>query len=127
MPLIPRISEAETKVMETVWARSPITAAEIIDALAGQSDWKPKTIKTLIARLVQKQVLGFRKQGKAYLYYPLVERDSFSRAQRRSFLSRFYGGALKPMLAAFIEEEDLSSEEITELRQLLKRKGRGDS
>ena len=120
-----RISEAESVVMEVVWARSPVTAAEIIDSLAGRTEWKPKTIKTLIARLVRKKALGFDKSGKAYAYFPLVARDNFSRAERRSFLSRFYGGALAPMLAAFIKEEELSPEEIAELKRLLDRKEKG--
>lgn len=120
----PRISEAETQVMRVLWERSPLTASQIIETLSGQVEWKPKTVKTLIARLVSKQVVGFERDGKAYRYRPLVRREAFHTAQRKSFLRRFYGGALKPMLAAFIEEEELTPDEIAELRKLLDRKER---
>ncbi|GMU20776.1 MAG: transcriptional regulator [Phycisphaerae bacterium] len=124
MPRIPAISEAEARVMQVLWARSPLTAAQIIEGLDAQSSWKPQTIKTLIARLVSKGVVGFEKDGKAYRYRPLVEQETFRRAQRKTFLRRFYGGALRPMLAAFIEEENLTAEDLAELRQMLDRKER---
>lgn len=126
MPRSPRVTEAETQVMKVLWTRSPATAGEIIAALAGNTRWKPKTVKTLITRLVQKQAVGFTKTGKAYEYYPLLDEATFSRGQRKSFLRRFYGGALAPMLAAFIEEERLSRDDITELRELLDRKERNE-
>ncbi len=127
MPDLPRISEAESHVMQVLWAKSPATAGEIIDALAGRFAWKPKTVKSLIARLVRKKAIGFVRDGKAYHYTPLVNEEAYHRAQRRSLLRRFYGGALKPMLAAFIEDENLSREDIAELRTLLDRKEGTDS
>jgi BlaI family transcriptional regulator, penicillinase repressor len=125
MPRVPRISEAEAEVMKVLWARSPVTAGEIIDALAGKTAWKPKTIKTLLARLVCKRAVGHSKSGKAYAYHPLIDAETFGRAQRKSLLGRVYGGALAPMLAAFIAEEPLSPDDIAELRALLDRKERG--
>ena len=75
-------------------------------------------------RLVKQGALGFEKQGRAYLYHPLVNEADCVRAESRSFLSRVYGGALLPMLAHFIEEENLSPEEIEELRRILAERGR---
>ena len=122
----PRISDAEWLVMQTVWGRSPITAAEVIEALAPATTWKPKTTMTLLNRLVKKGVLGFEKKGRAYHYHPLVEQDECVKAENRSFLQRVYGGALKPMLADFLEEADLSKEDIEELKQMLDEGGRED-
>lgn len=119
----PRISDAEWLVMQTVWGRSPITAAEVIEALAPATTWKPKTTMTLLNRLVKKGVLGFEKKGRAYHYYPLVEQDECVKAENQSFLQRVYGGALKPMLADFLEEADLSKEDIEELKQMLDKGG----
>ena len=119
----PRISDAEWLVMQTVWGRSPITAAEVIEALAPATTWKPKTAMTLLNRLVKKGVLGFEKKGRAYHYYPLVEQDQCVKAENRSFLQRVYGGALKPMLADFLEEAELSKEDIEELKQMLDKGG----
>jgi len=121
---LPRISESEWQVMRVLWSCDCATANEVVDLLAGSTAWKPKTIKTLINRLVKKGALGFEKQGRAYLYHPLVDEADCVRAESRSFLSRVYGGALLPMLAHFIEEENLSPAEIEELRRILAERGK---
>jgi len=116
---LPRISESEWQVMRVLWTQERATANEVVHALAESSTWKPKTVKTLINRLVNKGALGFEKRGRAYVYHPLVGEAECVRAESRSFLSRVYGGALVPMLAHFIEEQDLSPEEVEELRRIL--------
>ncbi len=121
----PRISEAEWQVMRVLWARSPATAGEVIAALKGVCDWSDKTVRTLLTRLVAKKALAYRQSGRAYLYYPLVDEKQCVRAESRSFLQRVYGGALVPMLAAFIEDVDLSPEQIADLKRLLDEKGEG--
>jgi BlaI family transcriptional regulator, penicillinase repressor len=117
---LPRISEAEWEVMKVIWSKTePCTAHDVVIALSDQMDWKPNTIKTLIARLVKKLVLAYHEEGKNYLYYPLVTEEECIRAESRSFLKRVYDGALKPMLVNFLQEEQLSSEEIEELKRIL--------
>jgi BlaI family transcriptional regulator, penicillinase repressor len=118
----PRISEAEWEIMKICWTRSPATAQQIIDALAAQDDWHPKTVKTLLNRLVKKRALGFQKDGRAYLYRPLVAEKDCVSAASKSFLDRVFGGSLKPMLAHFVENRELAPSEIAELKTLLKRK-----
>ena len=67
------ISGAEWEVMRSIWqARGPIPAAAVVAAVAGPCDWSPRTVKTLLNRLVKKKALGFEARGKVYWYYPLV-------------------------------------------------------
>jgi BlaI family penicillinase repressor len=120
----PRISELEWALMRVCWERSPITAQEIIDALTARDDWHPKTVKTLLNRLVKKGALGFEKDGRVYLYHPLVAEKDCVSAESESFLERVFGGSLKPMLAHFVESRTLSPEEIAEIKRLLKEKGK---
>jgi BlaI family penicillinase repressor len=110
--------------MKVLWARSPMTANEVVEALEPTSTWSPKTIKTLINRLVKKKALGYEKKGRAFDFYPLVAEEECIKAANRSFLRRFYGGALKPMLASFLEDTELSQQEIEELQQILDEKKR---
>lgn len=120
MTNIPKISEAEWEVMKIFWSKTePCTANEIVDALDGLSDWKPNTVKTLITRLVNKKALGFKEQRRIYLYYPLVSQEDCVRAETKSFAKRVSGGALKPMLVTFLQDEKLSSDEIEELKRIL--------
>lgn len=117
---MPRISETEWEVMKVCWEKSPVAAREIIDALSAGDEWHPKTVKTLLNRLVKKRALGFKKQGRTYLYQPLVAETDCVTAESESFLDRVFGGSLHPMLAHFVGTKKLSPAEITELKRLLK-------
>jgi len=108
--------------MKICWTACPLSAQEIIKLAGGQDDWHPKTIKTMLNRLVKKGALGFKKEGRAYLYEPLVAEKDCVTAESQSFLERVFGGAIQPMLAHFVESEKLSSQEINELKTLLKQK-----
>ena len=122
MKIVPKISEAEWEVMKVVWAKSPRSAGEIIAELSARDDWHPKTAKTLLGRLVKKKALGFEKDGRAYLYRPLVREAECVQAASESFLDRVFGGALAPMLAHFVERKKMSPAEIRELKRLLEEK-----
>src|SRR5215469_5607181 len=121
MKRMPRISETEWEVMNVVWSLAPCSAGEII-AVLKQSDasWHPRTVKAYLNRLVRKRVLGFKKEGRAYLYRALVRREECVDAASDSFLERIFGGSLMPMLAHFVQRDKLSADEIRELRRLLK-------
>lgn len=116
---LPRISDAEWEIMKVLWSRSPQSAKDIIAALDGKRDWNPKTVRTLIARLTEKKAIGCSQEGRVYTYYPLVREEDCVKAETRSFLQRIYGGTLQPMLAHFLREEELSPEDIAELRRIL--------
>lgn len=125
MKKIPRISDAEWQVMRVLWDRAPRTANEVVEALAGDVDWSPPTIKTMLNRLVKKGALTFEQEGRAYFYRPAVAEEACIRAETKSFIKRVYRGALTPMLAHFLEHETLSPQEIAELRRILDKKGKG--
>jgi BlaI family penicillinase repressor len=121
MNSVPRISETEWEVMRVIWTEAPCSAGQIIEALTRRDPtWHPKTVKAFLSRLVRKKAVGFRKEGRAYLYRPLVKEKDCVDAVSESFLDRVFGGSLKPMLAHFVESKKLSEEEILELRRLLK-------
>lgn len=115
----PRISPAEWQVMKVIWAGSPVLASEVITRLCADRAWHSKTIRTLLARLVKKRALGYHKQGRAYLYRPLVKKPDCIRAESQLFLDRIYDGALVPMLAQFLKNWSISDAEKRELRLLL--------
>jgi BlaI family penicillinase repressor len=118
----PKISEAEWEVMKILWVKEPLSSSEIVTMLEGITSWKAKTIKTLISRLVQKKALGYREEGRSYSYYTLVTQEECLKAESQTFLKRIYGGALKPMLVHFLQEEKLSQKDIEELKDILENK-----
>ena len=126
MKKTPRISETEWEVMKIIWTQAPCTAGQIIDLLTRTDPtWHPKTVKAFLTRLVKKRVLGFRKEGRAYLYRPLVREGECVAAASESFLERVFGGSLKPMLAHVVERKQLSAEEVRELKNLLEQREPG--
>jgi len=124
MKKTPQISEAERVVMQVLWLEQYLTANDIIAKLKGKVKWNPRTIRTLISRLLNKKAISFEKEGKEYKYYPKVTEQQCIKHERTSFLKRVYGGATKPMLAAFIEDAKLSKEDIAELKAMLENKGK---
>lgn len=104
---------------------SPATANEVMERLRGDKEWKPATVKSLINRLLKKKALGFHKEGKTYVYSPLVSEEECVKAESKSFLQRLYGGSLKPMFVQFLQDEKLTEEEIKELKSLLDERAGG--
>jgi BlaI family penicillinase repressor len=119
MKKMPRISEAEWEVMKVLWETSPLTANDVVEALSKRAAWQRETIRTLINRLVQKKAVRFEKKGRQHHYYPAVAEADCVKAQTRSFLRRFRASAIEPMLAALVEEERLSAEQIARLKEIL--------
>jgi BlaI family penicillinase repressor len=121
----PQISEAERIVMQVLWSKGPLTANDIVAKLKGKVKWNPRTIRTLINRLLNKQAISFEKEGKEYRYRPIVTEKQCIKYERLSFLKRVYGGATKPMIAAFIEDAKLSKNDVAELKAMLEQKRKG--
>ncbi|MFD1395482.1 penicillinase repressor BlaI [Kroppenstedtia eburnea] len=119
---VPNISEAEWEVMNVLWDRAPQTANEVIHSLQERTEWKPKTVRTLLDRLVQKKVVGVNRNQKVYTFFPLYSQKECQHAEAQSFLKRIYGGTLKSMLIQFIQEDSLTEEDIKELRSILNEK-----
>jgi BlaI family penicillinase repressor len=116
---VPHISDAEWEVMKVLWAKTPCTANEVIEALENQTDWKPKTVRTLLNRLAQKQAISYSQENRVYAYFPLVSEDECVKSETESFLKRIYGGAFKPLLVNFLKDDQLSPEDIKELKNIL--------
>ncbi|WP_174612950.1 penicillinase repressor BlaI [Virgibacillus ihumii] len=121
---IPTISESEWAVLKVLWTKAPQTANEIIASLQTQTNWKPKTVRTLLDRLTKKEVVGVDKDQRVYTFYPLYTHNECQRAKTESFIKRFYDGTLKSMLVQFIQDEDLSEDDIKELKTILDKKKR---
>ena len=119
MKPLPQISEAEFEVMKIVWNHAPVSTNEITERLVKTTAWSPRTIQTLVRRLVNKGVLTYEKQGRVFVYTPLVEEQAYLNQESHSFLNRFYGGEITAMLSACIENDQLSREDLQKLRSLL--------
>ena len=114
-----QISEAESVVMDVLWARSPLGADEVAAALADRRDWQDATIKTLLNRLLNKGAIRAEKDGRRYLYSPMVKREDWVLAESRGLLERLFDGRVAPLVAHFSAHRKLSKKDVAELRKLL--------
>ena len=114
-----QISEAESVVMEILWARHPRTSEEVVAALADAQDWQEATIKTLLNRLLNKGAISAEKDGRRYLYSPVLRREVWVQQQSEGLLARLFGGRVAPLVAHFSKSGKLSENDVAELRQLL--------
>lgn len=121
MKALPQISEAEFEVMKVIWKHAPISTNEITERLTKTTTWSPKTIQTLIKRLVTKGALSYEKQSRMFVYTPLIQEKEYLGQESHSFLARYYDGDVTAMFSAFIEDDKLSKTEIETLRTLLRK------
>jgi BlaI family penicillinase repressor len=114
------ISEAESVVMEVLWRSSPIATEDVMAALAPHGKWQESTVKTLINRLLKKGAIGARKDGRRYLYSPVLKREQWLSSESTGLLSRLFGGRVAPLVAHFSQQRKLSKKDIADLKLLIK-------
>lgn len=119
MSKLPQISEAEFEVMKVIWKYAPISTNEVTEKLTQTIDWSPKTIQTMLKRLVTKKALTYEKQSRVFVYTPLVPETEYIRQESNSFLNKYYNGNIVSMLTSYLEDDKLSKTELDTLRHLL--------
>nr|WP_275668362.1 BlaI/MecI/CopY family transcriptional regulator [Parerythrobacter lutipelagi] len=115
-----RISEAEHAVMEVLWERSPLTAAEVCEAVCEARDWSMPTVKTLLSRLVAKNAVATAPDGRRFLYTPVLAKADYIGTESRRLVDRLFAGRAAPLFAHLAEREALSEKDIDEMEALLK-------
>lgn len=119
MSKLPQISEAEFEVMKVIWKYAPISTNEVTEKLTQTTDWSPKTIQTMLKRLVTKKALTYEKQSRVFVYTPLVPETEYICQESNSFLNKYYNGNIVSMLTSYLEDDKLSKTELDTLRHLL--------
>ena len=118
-----QISDAESRIMEALWRKSPLTADQIFAKVAPENDWAPGTVKTLITRLLKKKAIAGAREGDAYCYRPLIQRSAWVQAESQGLLDRLFKGEVAPLVAHFAENRQLSAKDIRQLKALIAKIG----
>jgi BlaI family transcriptional regulator, penicillinase repressor len=113
------ISEAESVIMEVLWRRSPIATEDVMAALQPQGKWQESTVKTLLNRLLKKGAVSARKDGRRYLYSPVLTREQWLSNESTGLLNRLFGGRVAPLVAHFSTQRKLSRKDIADLKRLI--------
>ncbi|KCZ92889.1 BlaI/MecI/CopY family transcriptional regulator [Hyphomonas johnsonii] len=114
-----KISAAELDVMGVLWERPGIAASDVHDALGAEKDWTSRTVKTLLARLVEKGAVVTTEDGRRYLYFPAIDEDSYKAKAAGQFIDRVFSGRAAPLVAHLADSRGLTKQDIAELEKLL--------
>lgn len=114
-----QISEAESIVMAVLWRTHPLAAEDVVAALGDAQQWQEATIKTLLNRLLNKGAIEAAKDGRRYLYSPVLQRQDWVLGESQGLLQRLFDGRVAPLVAHFSEHRKLSKADIADLRKLI--------
>ncbi|HTL17353.1 MAG TPA: BlaI/MecI/CopY family transcriptional regulator [Patescibacteria group bacterium] len=109
------LTNAEHRIMEVVWARGSATVADVVEALEGKDAYT--TILTLMRILKAKGYLATRKEGRAHVFTPRVDRSTAARKAVHQLLSKFFSGSPSELVMTFLREEELTPEELDVLKE----------
>src|SRR5215813_7044519 len=109
------LTNAEHRIMEIIWARGAATVADVVEALKGKDAYT--TILTLMRILKTKGYLTSRKEGRAFVFEPKVDRDTVARRAVHQLLGKFFSGSPSELVLSFLREEELTTEELDEIKQ----------
>jgi BlaI family transcriptional regulator, penicillinase repressor len=113
------ISEAESVVMEILWRTSPLATEDVVGALDGKQEWQESTVKTLLSRLLNKGVISAERDGRRYLYSPVMKREEWLSHESEGLLDRLFDGRVAPLVAHFSKHKKLTRKDLAELKRLI--------
>ena len=115
----PELTEAEWIIMKVVWENEPCAAGTVQEALEESKDWAYSTVKTTMDRMVNKSLLKITKIRNLQLFSSAVSQEDAKKGEFRKMLKRAFDGALTPMMQFLLQQEDLSKDDLSQLREFL--------
>jgi len=118
MKKIGRLSETEMEIMQTIWElATPVTVAQLLDLFSESKGWKTSTLSTILARLIEKGFLTKEMKGKVNFYNTSVTLENYQKHEAQSMLSNLYGGNIKTFVAALVDDNSVTKDDINDLKQ----------
>jgi BlaI family transcriptional regulator, penicillinase repressor len=119
-------TDGEHRIMEVIWKKGSATVAEVAEALAGKDGAAYTTILTMMRIMRDKGYLRCRKEGRAHVYIPRVDREAAARKAVRQLLGKFFAGSPGELVLSFLRDEEISLKEIDELKRKIVEQEKGD-
>lgn len=119
------LTESEWQIIKAVWDSEPCTAPALQEKLFKQTKWTYSTVRTLMDRMVGKELLAAEKVRNQTLYRSAITPQQAQRGELLYALKHAFNGALTPMVHCLLESKDVSAGELAELEALLKSRKRG--
>ncbi len=120
-----RLPDAELEIMKVIWHNPyPISTSEVKKKIDEETDheWTQQTLQTLLNRLIAKEYLAKDKQGKEYIYTPLVEEKDYVEYESEQFLKKMHANSVVGLMKTLFDSRKISKEDISELEKMLEEK-----
>ena len=116
-----QLTKAEDEIMQILWRLEKANVAEIIDEMP---EPKPayNTVSTIVRILESKEFVDHEKKGKGYLYFPLVEKETYSHQSMNKLMNNYFNGSFKSMVSFFVKKNDLDTKELEAILKEIKKK-----
>ena len=114
-----KLTGSEWSVLDSLWQDSPQTVMQLVANLSKRVGWAKSTTITTLRRMEEKGLVHCEIAGKGKSYTPAVEQEQAEISETRNFLDRVYRGSVGLMMSAMAQRQELSKEEIAELREIL--------
>ena len=114
-----KLTASEWSVLTCLWENSPQTVMQLVAELNERVNWAKSTTITTLRRMEDKGLVGVEQTGRGKSYTPAVEREQAVTAETHSFLERVYQGSVGLMMSAMAKRQELSRDEVAELRSIL--------
>lgn len=120
-----KLTASEWNVLECLWEKSPQTVMQLVARLGEKVGWAKSTTITTLRRMEEKELVDCRIIGKGKSYTAAVEQEEATIQETRGFLDRVYRGSIGLMMSAMAQRQELSREDIAELREILRKAEEG--
>ena len=113
------LTEAELRLMEILWDKGLATVQQLLDGLTERSPLAYNSVLTTIRILEKKGYVKHVKDGRAFLYSPLIERKEATRSEIRRLVNRFFGDSQELLVLNILEDRGMDAAQIDRLRKML--------
>ena len=118
-----KLPESELEIMLVLWQHDqPIRTSQVMEEI--NQNWTQSTVKALLTRLTEKGFVELTREGRFTLYRALVKEEDYRKSETRGLLRRYYKNSVKSMVAALVNEENLTGEDLKELQEIIQNAGR---
>ena len=115
-----KVTNSEWYVMNCLWEKSHLSLMQLVPLLKESAGWSKSTSATMVRRMTEKDLIGYKENGKTKYFFPKVKKQDVVVQETRDFLQRIYDGSVGMMMSALVRQNDLSQEDILELQEILK-------
>lgn len=114
---VPRLGRVQLRIMQVLWKLDRATARQITDELNRESPIAHSTVQTLLRKIEAKGAVTYEKQGRQFIFRPLIRPEQVTRTATRDLINRVFDGSPAGLIAYLLENEKLSKKDLAELRR----------